>query len=191
MARHWQQVSTELSGGIEVLKRISLGIATAAALMFTAQTAEAQRPVTLGVAGGLSAPIGEFGDQREMGWNGTVGLGFHFPTTSVGARLEGFYNSFGNSGVLASGRTSVAGATMNATYDLGGQMVRPYVIGGVGAYNTRLVGGASSTDFGINAGAGMKFGLGAMNTFIEARLHTVAADGDDYQFVPVVFGIEF
>jgi opacity protein-like surface antigen len=175
-----------------VLKRFIPGIAMAAALMLAPQSAEAQRPVTVGVGAGLSVPLGDFSDVNRTGWNVTGGIGFNFPATNVGVRFEGFYNSFEpEQDVLLARRVTIAGATANALYHLGGQGMRPYVIGGIGAYNSRPQGGRAETDFGINAGAGVKFGLGTLNTFVEARLHTVAANPDEYQFVPIIFGIEF
>jgi len=176
-----------------VINRILPGVALAAVLMVSAQTAEAQRPVTIGVAAGLSAPIGDFADTHKMGWNAAASLGFNFPASAVGVRFEGFYNSFEgeDDGIVEIPKATIAGATANALYHLGGQTVRPYVIGGVGAYNNKVEGGRSETDFGINAGLGFKFGLGTLTTFAEARLHTVAADPDDFQFIPITFGIEF
>lgn len=176
-----------------MINRILTGVALAAVLMVSAQSVEAQRPVTVGLAAGLSAPIGDFADSHKMGWNATGSLGFNFPASAVGVRFEGFYNSFEgeDDGILSNPKATIAGATANALYHLGGQTVRPYVIGGVGAYNSKIEGGRSETDFGINAGLGFKFGLGTLTTFAEARLHTVSADPEDFQFIPVTFGIEF
>jgi hypothetical protein len=172
-----------------VINRILPGLALAGALMVSATTAEAQRPVSVGLAAGLSAPIGDFADTHKMGWNATASLGFNFPASAVGVRFEGFYNSFEGENNIP--KATIAGATANVLYHLGGQTVRPYVIGGVGAYNNKIEGGSSETDFGINAGLGFKFGLGTLTTFAEARLHTVAASPDDFQFIPITFGIEF
>lgn len=172
-----------------MINRILTGVALAAVLTVSAQSAEAQRPVSIGVAAGLSAPIGDFADSYKMGWNATGSLGFNFPASAVGVRFEGFYNSFEGEDLNPTAR--IAGATANVLYHLGGQSVRPYVIGGVGAYNTKVSGFDGETDFGINAGLGLKFGLGTLTTFAEARLHTVAIDPEDIQFIPVTFGIEF
>jgi opacity protein-like surface antigen len=176
-----------------VINKILPGLALMAALAFSAQSAEAQRPVAVGLAAGLSAPIGDFADTHKMGWNAAASLGFNFPASAVGVRFEGFYNSFEgeDDGIVDIPKATIAGASANVLYHLGGQVVRPYVIGGVGAYNTKFEGFDSETDFGINAGLGFKFGLGTLTTFAEARLHTVAADPDDLQFIPITFGIEF
>ncbi len=172
-----------------MINRILPGLALAGALMVSATSAEAQRPVSVGLAAGLSAPISDFADEYKMGWNATGSLGFNFPASAVGVRFEGFYNSFEGENDNPTAR--IAGATANLLYHLGGQTVRPYVIGGVGAYNTKVSGFDGETDFGINAGLGFKFALGTLTTFAEARLHTVAIDPDDIQFIPITFGIEF
>jgi hypothetical protein len=172
-----------------VRNRVVPGIAIAAALAFSAQTAEAQRPMTIGIAAGVSVPTSDFGRTHSTGWNATAGLGFNFPASNLGFRFEGFYNSFEGKG--ANPRATIAGGTANAVYRLGGIGIQPYAIGGVGAYNTKVEGGRSETDLGINAGFGLRFPLGTLNTFAEARLHAVSADPEDFMFVPIVFGIQF
>jgi hypothetical protein len=172
-----------------VLNRVLPAIAMAAALTITAQTAEAQRPMTIGVSAGVSIPTGDFADSHKMGWNAAAGLDYRFPASNLGVRFEGLYNSFEGEG--DGPRATIAGGTANLTYRLGGIGIQPYAIGGVGAYNTKVEGGRSETDFGINAGFGLNFPLGGLSTFAEARMHAVSADPEDIMFIPVTFGIRF
>ena len=171
-----------------MINRIIPAALVAAALVFAAQPAAAQNPMTIGISGGLSIPASNISDTHETGWNVTGGIGFGMPASNLGFRFEGFYNSFG----AKTGSTDlrIAGGAVNAFYNLGTGVVRPYVIGGVGSYNQKFRGGTSTTDLGINAGGGIKFALRALHTYVEAPLHSVTGD-PQRQFVPIVFGVEF
>jgi hypothetical protein len=72
---------------------------------------------------------------------------------------------------------------------------RPYLIGGAGVYyfNPDEDAFDSSTDFGINAGAGftVPVGSGSMKLFGEARFHDVFTDGEDLNILPVTLGVMF
>jgi len=171
-----------------VINRIIPAAFAVVALVFAAQPAAAQNPMTIGISGGVSLPLSDLSDTHETGWNVTGGIGFGMPASNLGFRFEGFYNSF--NAETGSGDLRIAGGAVNALYNLSTGGIRLYVINGVGAYNQRVTGSASSTDFGINAGAGIKFALGALNTYVEARLHSVSGD-PQRQFVPIVFGVEF
>jgi hypothetical protein len=76
---------------------------------------------------------------------------------------------------------------------------RPYLIGGVGVYNSKLTGqddpsdilGGGTTDFGLNAGAGFDFKVGGAGLFVEGRFHNVftSGAGEDLRFIPITLGI--
>ena len=173
------------------MRRI-LSVATlAAALAVSAGVAQAQKPVSIGVSGGIAVPLSDLGDTHDMGYNGAAHLSFAMPASPLSFRAEGFYNNFsGKDGTIPVPDMKIVGGAVNILYNFGGVGIRPYVIGGVGSYNVKLDGGNSSTELGINAGFGAKFMLGTLATFAEARLHTVSGD-DQLQFIPVTFGIEF
>lgn len=171
-----------------MITRIIPAAVAAAALVFMAQPAAAQNPMSVGISGGLSIPASNISDSHETGWNLSGGLNIGMPASALGFRFEGFYNSF--QAKTGSADLRIAGGGVNAFYDLGTGVIRPYVIGGVGAYNQKFTGGSSSTDLGINAGGGVKFALGGLTTYVEARLHSVSGD-PQRQFVPIVFGVEF
>jgi hypothetical protein len=172
-----------------MLKRIISGIALGAALMLGSEVAQAQRPLTFGISGGLSLPTSDMADRNEIGWNAAAALNYNFPLGNFGVRFEGFWNQFAGEGSNPDLR--IAGGDVSAFYHLAGPVLRPYVILGLGSYNSKLDGGQSTTDVGINAGGGIKFALAGMNAFTEARLHAVDTDLGDLQFVPIVFGVEF
>jgi len=75
---------------------------------------------------------------------------------------------------------------------------RPYLIGGVGVYNFKTVGGDdvaapgegnTSTDFGLNGGAGFDIKTSGIGLFLEGRFHNVFTDASDAQFIPITLGI--
>jgi hypothetical protein len=82
------------------------------------------------------------------------------------------------------------GLTANGTYTMVPQL---YVIGGVGAYNSKAstAGSPSETDFGFNVGAGLNIPLTGFGTYAEVRFHHVAGDNRNFQFIPITFGIKF
>lgn len=151
----------------------------------------AQLSTGISLAAGLSVPTGDFADAFSSGYNGAVALNVGAPLLPVGFRLEGAYNGFsGKSGVNADAR--IVSGTANATFGLG----LPYLIGGVGYYNEHSKSNGtvsvSSTEsaVGFNVGAGLRFPLGVMSTFVEARYHKVGGDVDT-AYIPITFGIQF
>jgi opacity protein-like surface antigen len=147
------------------------------------------RAQSFSIAGGLSLPVSDFGDVEQSGYNGTIGLNFGAPLIPVGARIEGSINGFNHKNNL-SGDTRVLSATANAIVGLG----MPYLIGGVGYYNTRIKVGALSDDRssgGFNIGAGLSFPLPALSPFVEIRYHQLLGDNDKVKFIPITFGIKF
>lgn len=163
-------------------------------------TLRAQLSTSLGVSGGLSVPLQTLADRADAGYNAAFGVSFGAPLVPVGIRLEVGVNGFTgrSTGLVTFTDTRIFTGTANATLALGAVGASPYLIGGVGAYRRQFVADAgtssSRTAGGFNGGAGFRFPLGTISTFVEARYHQMlgnAADGTDYRFVPVTFGINF
>lgn len=155
--------------------------------------AEAQRPVAVGISAGAAIPIADLGESHSTGFTVVAHLGMNIPRVPLGIRLEGFWNTSAARAegiVVDNGDMRIAGGNVNVVYDFGGARIRPYVIGGVGAYNAKYV-GATSVDFGINAGVGSRIRLVGLNTFAEARFHRISDDDRQFRFVPVTLGVEF
>jgi hypothetical protein len=53
------------------------------------------------------------------------------------------------------------------------------------------VGDESSTDFGINAGAGFDFQAGNVGLFLEGRFHNIFSDPNNSNFIPITIGVRF
>jgi hypothetical protein len=183
-----------------ILTAALLGVLSPAAAL------QGQRPVTLGLAGGVSLPQGRFGDGVDPGWHAlaTLSLGSQMHLHPLALRIDGACNQFAFAGT---GGGTVGGApvdgsqrtisvTLNPTYRLpsAGWPLSPYLIGGAGAYNLGCTGDATcdaTTRFGWNAGLGTKFAGLRLRGFLEARYHRVALKGGDVHYFPLTLGLTF
>ena len=147
--------------------------------------------MSFGIAAGASIPTGDLGEGFATGFHGMATLGFTPPALPFGVRIDGMYNSMDASGNVDA-TAKVLAFSGNAVLSMGGMIAAPYVIGGLGFYNTDLdiAGLESSTDFGINVGVGARFSLSGFGTFAEIRFHNIFAD-DSMTFIPLTFGIMF
>lgn len=183
------------------MNRRIFNLVVVAALAATPSMLSAQLSTGLSVAGGIALPKGDGSSDTQTGYNAALGLNIGAPLLPVGFRLEGAYNGFKpKSGTLPAGYTgsaNIISGTANATVGLG----LPYIIGGLGWYriHSEATGGPlgftdSQSSMGYNIGAGMRFPLGVMSTFVEARYHKMlgdAAKGADASYIPITFGIQF
>ncbi|HEU6450058.1 MAG TPA: hypothetical protein VFT57_01465, partial [Gemmatimonadaceae bacterium] len=84
------------------MKRSVFGVAMALALVATAANAQsvvpAAKPVSFGIAGGMSVPTGDFGDGFKSGYNVSGLVQFQQPTWPVALRIEAQYQDFGAKG---------------------------------------------------------------------------------------------
>jgi len=175
-------------------------LATVGAAPAVAQTAK------FSVGGGLSLPLGDFGDGAGTGWHGLAAVGFQPANLPIGFQVDGMYQRFSLDAVDGvevpdgfDGNFRMLQGTANAVYTFTTaeeSTFHPYLIGGVGLYNFKLTGDDvpeldSETDFGINAGAGFDFQAGAVGLFVEGRFHNVFTDGSDVNFIPITVGVRF
>ena len=179
-------------------KIVLLGSTLAFAL--AAGSAQAQKPISLGIAAGVSMPQGNYGDVAGNGYHATAALGLGLPLLPVGLRIEGSYNRFALSEEMEAlvgeaGNWSLASATANLTYSLPlpAVVVSPYVIGGGGMYWGSCSADACDTqsDFGYNAGVGVKFMMLVMSAYAEARYHSVQTEGESTNYMPITIGFMF
>jgi len=145
-----------------------------------------------GIAGGLAVPVSDLGDVAEVGFN--VGAALHFGGTHVpfGARVEGSFNGFSLDDADDDAR--ILNATLNAVANFGQRPTSPYLIGGLGIYNSKVASLDSKNAVGINLGGGFRFPIGDLSTFLEARYHLMFGDRTDFanfQFIPITFGVVY
>lgn len=178
------------------LRSVALGavlMATVGAAPAVAQTAK------FSVGGGLTLPLGDFGDAASTGWHGLAAVGFQPANLPVGFQIDGMYQRFGLDGAPdgfdANFRMIQGTANVVYTFTTAEESTfHPYLIGGVGLYNFKATGDDvpdvdAETDFGINAGAGFDFQAGAVGLFVEGRFHNVFTEGESTNFIPISAGI--
>ena len=171
--------------------RTSIRLAAVALIAF-ASVAQAQRPV-FGAAVGLTAPQGDFGDVVDNGYHVGAAMGFKVPVLPVALRADLAYTMF--DGVDdADLSVNTLNLSVNAVHAFAGVGVRPYVIGGLGMYRTTAEFGDvedTSTDLGLNGGAGVQFKLAGLQTFVEARYTHIMTEDEATKVIPISFGIMF
>ena len=181
------------------MTRRLLAVLVAGTLALTPGALHAQLKPSFSIAGGITAPLSDLRDNVDAGYNVAGALSLGAPLSPVGIRLEVGYNGFdGKSTLTSTGKASILSGTANLTAALGPSNASPYLIGGVGMYRRRLTEQGFPDDTrtvaGFNAGAGLRFPLGTMSTFVEARYHVMMGNTNDFtnlQFVPITFGISF
>ncbi len=180
------------------LRILGLAALVAAPTFVSAQTA---RPIGFGVSGGLSLPTGDLGDGADAGYNITGHVMLRPASfTNLSFRGDVSFDRFGVKNV-SDANTRFLGFTGNAIYSFpqaNPGVVRPYVIGGVGAYNSKVnvnfgsvSSSATSTDVGVQGGGGINFQLSGFSTFVEAKFVNVFGDGSSANFIPITFGVKF
>lgn len=168
-------------------------IATAAALCM-GTVAEAQRPLTLSLAGGGSLPVGRFGDVASTGWHALVGIGLSTLMQPIGLRLDVAHNRF--TAEAAGPDQAVTSGTLNFTYRLPmtNSPMSPYLISGLGAYRSECsldTGCEATTRYGWNVGLGTKLYVLGFRSFLEARYHRTEIGDTGVQYFTPTFGLLF
>jgi opacity protein-like surface antigen len=179
-------------------------------LLVSASTAGAQlaSPIRFNVHAGAALPVGSTGDEADLGFRVGAGLELRAPLMPIGLRFDGAFDRMAidpdflvaiGAPPGTDGNIPIWSITANAVVS---PMVSPlYLIGGVGFYSWKVSiddpggGGTfssdSENDFGFNIGAGLSLPLTGFSTFIEARYHSIAVEGENINYVPIVFGIRF
>ena len=185
------------------MKTLIRGAAVGLALALSAQVAQAQGGLSFGLGAGVVVPSGSMADLNSTGYTGQASLRMQPAASPLGFQVDGFYTRLGLQNDIE-GHSQMIGGTANAVYAFSGaSAARPYLIGGLGVYNTKLTldgfGSGSDTKFGANAGAGFDFKLGAASLYAEGRFHTIfkaAVDAETLEqttayMIPITVGLRF
>ena len=180
--------------------------ALAVGMLLSAPAVRAQG-AEFALGGGIGVPLGDFDDASKLGWHGLAAISFVPDGWPVGIQFDGSYQQFSLDDAAAPAgfsdlKTRLIQGTGNVVFKFKTSeesTFRPYLLGGVGVYNSKITGhddpgdvlGGGTTDFGLNAGAGFDFKAGGAGLFIEGRFHNVMTDGSDLQFIPITVGIRF
>jgi opacity protein-like surface antigen len=152
-----------------------------------------QRPIFIGLAGGVSLPQGDLSDAVNTGWHALGTIGLSTLMQPLGLRLDVAYNRFDLSDV--DGHQAVGSATLNGTYRLPmtNSPMSPYLISGLGAYRSECSVGPeceATTKFGWNVGLGTKLFVG-FRSFVEARYHRTKRGDANVSYFPLTLGVMF
>lgn len=189
----------------------------AAGVVLATSTASAQlggvNPLGFGISAGASIPTGEFGKDVNTGYNVNGIVTLRVPVSPISFRGEVGYDRFdvkskaldvgdkGNARLISGVANVVLSFPSTPT-----SIVRPYLIGGVGAYNVRgsvtsgnvTYSSDSQTKFGFNVGGGLEIPLSGFTAFGEVRYTRVSSEGNgdkdlpyNATFVPIRFGVRF
>ncbi|MDQ3136784.1 MAG: porin family protein [Gemmatimonadota bacterium] len=153
---------------------------------------------------GASIPLSDYGDFAKTGYHGLVGISFAPSSFPLGIQVDGQYHRLKQDEAFGNRTSQIIMGTGNLIYKFKtseDSKFRPYLIAGAGIYNFKLVSGDdvagpgvgnlgnTSTDFGLNGGAGFDFKVGSIGAFIEGRFHNVFTDGSNLKFIPITAGI--
>ena len=150
-------------------------------------------PIHLGIGGGVTLPLGDFGNSFNSGFNVLGTIAITPPLVPIGFRGDVAYNQFSAKGGASNVKAKVASVSANAVWGLPGVIITPYLIGGVGYYrlSSSLTGSSASNRGGFNVGGGLNLGLLAFKAFAEARYTLVATANGSTTFVPITVGVMF
>ncbi len=154
---------------------------------------QSAQPLHLLLGGGVAFPNGTSQFSLGTGWQLQGGLELARPAVPAGVRVEAIYNRFAINDPDCIGpcghERSIAGI-VDLTLQPRARGVRavPYLIAGGGLYHHVVTPapGESATDFGVNAGVGLR--IPGLHAFIEAREHVVR---NAPNYLPIVVGIRF
>jgi hypothetical protein len=172
------------------------------------------RPIRLMIGGGMTVPTGDFEKSHDMGVHAQGALLINLGGLPIKIRPELTFTRFKIKEIVVpglptagvEGTSQMIGGLGNIELGMGMGPIRPYVFGGLGMINFKTTidaasgsaesESASKTEFAIDGGAGIRLKLGALEGFIEGRLHNVYTDQGalnykDVRTIPVTFGFIF
>lgn len=148
--------------------------------------AQTRGSVSLGA--GVNLPIGDFKDAAKLGWLGQVAGMITFGEGIFGVRVNGTYGQNNFKDEVGGGKIKMIGAMGDLVVSprMEGNLA-PYVLAGAGFVNAKN--GESDTNFGWNAGAGVKAGSGKVGFYVEARFLSVRSEGHSTNMIPITAGV--
>lgn len=181
------------------------GILAGVGFALAIAAAPAHGQVSFGLAAGATLPSGSLSDRSNLGYNGLATLQLGVPMFPLQLRADLQYNGFGGKdfGDAVSNAANqrdirVISGSINGVFNILPGPIKPYLIGGVGYYDTQLKGNDATRKVGYNYGGGVKFGLTGASIFVEARMHqvkdatfSVGRGLTSAKFIPITVGIMF
>ncbi len=185
------------------MRRVAAGVAVALVGMLATTSVARAQGAEFSLGAGATVPLGNYKDFVKTGYHGLVGISFAPSSFPLGIQIDGQYHrlKFKSNGNL---KNQLIMGTANLIYKFKtseDSKFRPYLIAGGGIYNSKVVGGNdvagpgvgntgnTSTDFGINAGAGFDIKARGIGFFVESRFHDVFNAGSNTKFLPITVGV--
>lgn len=174
-----------------------LGMVTA----LTVATAQAQAPgrASFHLAGGITLPMGDFGDAFGTGFQALGGVSFGLGGLPFAIRVDGFYGqNSGDEDVTGPDvKVKMFGGMAGGQFNFGSDAspVKPYILAQIGMVNSKVdvpnLDLSAETDFAFGGGGGIGFGLGSIAAFVEALYTSIATEGGSSNFIAARFGVRF
>jgi hypothetical protein len=179
--------------------RRSMLVAASIGVLLAPAWVAAQRPVSIGIAGGASIPSGDFRDGVDVGWHGLATIAVSTLMQPLGLRIDVAYNRFAfrdDVPALVDQYQSTGSVTLNFTYRLPmtNSPMSPYLISGLGAYRSECsldTGCEAATRYGWNVGLGTNLFVLGFRSFLEARYHRTEIGDSGVQYFTPTFGLLF
>ncbi|MHB1863830.1 MAG: hypothetical protein ACYCVL_12780 [Gemmatimonadaceae bacterium] len=174
------------------LATVLLATTLSAGTLLPWAAARAQRPgnVQIGATAGLNVPLSDLSRQTQTGLlidAFLTGTPRQWP-----AALRGELSYSDLPGALNRASQHVTGFTLNAVLPVASAGSAPYVLGGLGLYNTGSYAGfPSENDLGVDLGVGYRWQRPGVSYFAEVRFTDVAHTGVSRQMLPIMFGVIF
>ncbi|MFN5582805.1 outer membrane beta-barrel protein [Gemmatimonas sp.] len=182
-------------GRMAALAALAAFAAFAAPAALSAQVTTTEKPVTFGISGGVSLPTGDYTAGLQTGY-ALAGHLYITPATFASLRFRGdvTFDNWNFEGPN-NGSFRSLGVVGNVLYDFpaaGTSATRPYLLAGLGGFDSKeSVGGQSTTHLGFQIGGGLAFQLSGFTTFAEAKFVNVFTDGASLRYLPLTFGVRF
>ena len=167
---------------------------------------ESSRMLSFGLGGGVTVPVSDAKDAFKNGVNGQGFIRLNLAALPIRPRLDFTFQKFDPKSAVVTGpaiptagASTVLAGVANIQVPLLRGAVEPYLVAGLGAYNVKSESGSTSTSttqFGVNGGAGLIVKLGIVSLYAEGRLDNVytdkgVLDTKTIQVVPVTFGLVY
>ena len=173
-------------------------------LAFPTARVSAQKSYAIGITAGAAIPTGNFSDGYSKGMAVTGILAVGVADLPIGLRFDGMYHAFpGRTVTPAGGGADILtpdlrlwGLSGNLVITTAGTSAKPYLLGGVGFYNSKVDSAEANSrnNLGFSGGVGSTFNVGPFASVLEVRYHAISRkpeDGGNIHFVPVLLGIMF
>ena len=154
-------------------------------------------PVRLGLGGGVTLPVGDVADLTSGGVNLQASLAYDPRTFPLGFDVEATYHHFAPKEPRAR-NSHIMSVTGGFRIPIAGTLGEPYLMAGIGYYNTQgPATGATDAerDFGGYGGIGIRFRTRTMQMHLRAGFHEIIAEKDgagrsrSRELIPITFTV--